>query len=235
MACRHAEAELSPNSNSPPTVPSAVSRRQRFEHGIHPPSPTSFTNTTFRIRLRSHLDAHRSQFGPMVLLANYARLVRFTDCSGMGLSAVNALGPLLASSMHRSDIIRGVALPAIVGTSLVWSFGRGIEVEESQVICSPLCRGQHRRYNGGGSENKDERREMHCDYKVLLLWCHGHLPVGSSRSASLCFITGSSILAPWSFNSAYVCDALVAHHSYRVGALWRSNRLNALSNQVQVP
>lgn len=149
----------------PPAMPDSPSMGQL--HLLTQPlttTPTSFTNTTFRIRLSSHLDAHRSQFASTVLHVNYARLIQFTDCSRIGLSAV-----LLASSMHQLDIIQGIALPAIVRTSLVWSSGRGIEVEESQVICSPLCGGQYRRYNGSSSENKDERREMDGEYKALLL------------------------------------------------------------------
>ncbi|KAK7062719.1 hypothetical protein VNI00_000207 [Paramarasmius palmivorus] len=71
--------------------------RDRLNSPIHPPPPPPVVAGTYRIRLVPHLESRRSlKFDPITrdLKPSDAalRIGRFTDRSGLGLAAVNALG-----------------------------------------------------------------------------------------------------------------------------------------------
>lgn len=85
------------NSNMAPLVPANSSNNNRIQNASHPPPLPPVSPGTFRIRLVPHLESRRSlKFDPITRDLKPTdpalRIGRFTDRSGLGLSAVNALG-----------------------------------------------------------------------------------------------------------------------------------------------
>ncbi|KAL0581252.1 hypothetical protein V5O48_000735 [Marasmius crinis-equi] len=87
-----------PNPSAPPAVAASTSNPNRAQIAPgHPPPLPPVSPGTFRIRLVPHLESRRSlKFEPITRDLKPTdpalRIGRFTDRSGLGLSAVNALG-----------------------------------------------------------------------------------------------------------------------------------------------
>ncbi|KAF9261635.1 hypothetical protein L218DRAFT_905014 [Marasmius fiardii PR-910] len=85
------------NTNMPPSITTNPSSSNRTQNPLHPPPLPPVSPGTFRIRLVPHLESRRSlKFEAITRDLKPTdpslRIGRFTDRSGLGLSAVNALG-----------------------------------------------------------------------------------------------------------------------------------------------